>query len=96
MPSALDSARLTILVKTRSTQTRMLREADGTLIMQVTSSPEKNKANKELVKWIARKLHKSTSEVRLVSGLHSTSKVVELIGVKEFDLPAVLNRLVSA
>ena len=83
-------ARLTVYVKPRSKETRILREPDGTFTMFVTSPPEKEKANREIVKWLAKKLGKPSSHVRMVAGLHSSLKVIEVIGIQKEELSRAL------
>jgi hypothetical protein len=47
------------------------------------AKPENNKANTELVKKLARYFKVSSSQVRILSGLRSRRKVVEII----YDAP---------
>lgn len=55
---------------------------DGNRIfVGVTSKPEKGKANLELVKKLAAYFNVSSSQVRIVSGLRSRRKIVEIAGV---------------
>jgi len=43
------------------------------------SSPEKNKANLELIKLLAKHFKVSSSQVKIIKGLTSREKVVEII-----------------
>jgi uncharacterized protein (TIGR00251 family) len=54
--------------------------------MHVAAPPSKGKANREIVKWFSRNLGVSSSNVRIVSGLHSNLKVIEIFGVDEGEL----------
>jgi len=55
-------------------------EIDGNRIsVGLTSKPEKGEANRELVKKLAKHFKVSTSQIRIVSGLKSKSKVVEVL-----------------
>jgi uncharacterized protein (TIGR00251 family) len=58
--------------------------------MRVAAPPLKGKANKEMVKWLAKKLRKPTSNVRLVSGLHSDVKVISILGMTQAEVAAKL------
>ncbi len=82
--------RLTLHVKPHSKEMRMVRELDGTLTISVTAPAEKGKANRELVKWIAKKIGVSSSHVRLIAGAHSRIKVLEIDGLADDE---VLTRL---
>jgi uncharacterized protein (TIGR00251 family) len=73
-------------VKTLSNRTELLSEPDGTLVMRVAAPPEKGKANREIVRWIAKKLGKSSSHVKIIAGSHSNLKIVEISGVSEIEL----------
>jgi len=44
----------------------------------LTSKPEKGKANRELIKKIAKHFKVSPSQVKIVSGLKSRRKIVEI------------------
>ncbi len=78
--------RLTVQVKTRKSETRLFCELDGTLTMHVTATPEKEKANREIRKWLSRKLGTSTSNVQLVAGFHSNVKIIEIRGIPDLLL----------
>jgi uncharacterized protein (TIGR00251 family) len=55
-------------------------EVDGTrILVGLMSKPEKGEANRELVKKLANCFKVSTSQIRIVSGLKSKSKVVEIM-----------------
>jgi len=53
---------------------------DGKIKIHLRSAPEDNKANLELIKELGKALH---SEVRIVSGLKSRHKTIEIGIVKE-------------
>ncbi|MFB0543842.1 MAG: DUF167 domain-containing protein [Candidatus Bathyarchaeia archaeon] len=48
------------------------------IIVGLTSKPEKGKANRELIKKLAKHFKVSQSQVRIVSGLRSRNKQVEI------------------
>jgi len=85
-----NSVRLTIFVKTKKNQTKLLSEPSGTLTMHVAAPPTKGKANREIVKWLAKKLRTSSSSVQLAAGFHSTTKIVEISGMTESEIAAPL------
>lgn len=68
----------------------MIVEPDGTITLHVVAPPSEGKANKEIVKWLAKKFGKSTSQVRLVAGLHSKTKIIEIFNVNRTEVAKVL------
>lgn len=55
-------------------------KVDGNKIfVGVTSKPEKGKANLELIKKLATHFKISSSQIKIVSGLKSRKKIVEII-----------------
>jgi hypothetical protein len=55
-------------------------EISGTHIeIGVMSKPQKGKANTEIIKKLANHFHVSSSHVRIVAGMKSKSKIVEII-----------------
>lgn len=78
--------RLTIFVKARSPETRLIEEPDGTITLHVTAPPAKGKANREMVKWLAKRLGRSSSQVRIVAGFHSNTKVMEMLDISQAEV----------
>ena len=78
-----ERVRLKVHVKTMSHVTRIVSEPDHTLILFVAAPPVKGKANREIVKWMAKKLDRSSSQIRIVAGLYSNSKVIEVSGISK-------------
>jgi len=70
--------RMKVHVKAMSPETRLVSEPDHTLTLYVAAQPVKGKANREIVKWLAKRLGKSSSQVRIVAGLLSNSKIIEV------------------
>ena len=48
------------------------------LRIYLTSAPRKNKANKELLKILKKKLKLSSDQIRLISGAKSTDKIISI------------------
>ena len=61
--------------------------------VSVTSAPVEGAANRHLVALLARKLRVGKSKVRVVSGLRSRNKVVEVQGAS--SLQAVTKKLIE-
>lgn len=72
------STRIALFVRPLSRRTESISELDGTPIIKVPAPPEKEKANREIVRWIARKLGKPSCEIRIIAGLRSNGKVIEI------------------
>jgi len=82
--------RMTVHVKPRSAETKLIIEADGEITLHVTAPPLEGKANKEIVKWLAKKFGKSSSQVRLIAGLHSKTKIIEILDVNQAEVEKIL------
>jgi hypothetical protein len=90
MQLSRDGVRLSIYVKTMSPETRLVIEPDHTLTLHVVAQPVKGKANREIVKWLAKKLGKSSAQVRIVAGLYSNLKTVEVSGITKSEAARLL------
>ena len=55
-----------------------LRIEGNRIIVGLTSKPEKGKANLELIKKLAKHFKVSPSQIRIVAGLKSRRKIVEI------------------
>jgi len=82
--------KLTLHVKTLRSKNKLICEPDGTLTIHVSAPPVKGKANREIVKWLSKKLREPSSSVQLVAGFHSNVKVIEITGMTEKEIAAVL------
>jgi hypothetical protein len=55
-------------------------EVDGNrILVGLTSKPERGEANRELIRKLAKHFKVPTSQIKIVSGLKSKSKVVEIV-----------------
>jgi uncharacterized protein (TIGR00251 family) len=52
---------------------------ENRILVGLTSKPERGEANRDLIKKLAKHFKVSTSQVRIVSGLKSKNKVVEIL-----------------
>lgn len=86
MQALSNGVRLTLHVKARSPQTHLDVEEDGTITLRVIAPATGGKANREIAKLFAKKLKISPSQVRLVAGIHSRTKVLEIYGVTEAEV----------
>lgn len=82
--------RVAVYVKPMSKETRLFSEPDGTFTMRVTAPPTKGKANREIVKWISKKLGKPSSQVRIIAGFHLNQKIIEISEMDETEFLKIL------
>ena len=85
-----NGVRLTVNVKPLRGETKLFCEPDGTLTIHVAAPPMKGKANREIVRWLSKRLRTSSSNVQLVTGFYSNVKVIEITGITEAEIAAVL------
>ncbi len=57
----------------------VIRESQGVIEAVLTKKPERGEANKQLVKLLAKHYNTSTASIRIISGLKSRTKVVEIL-----------------
>ena len=71
---------LRIRVKTNSKKREILRcsETDSDLTILLRSKPVQNKANRELLNLIKRKLNVSSNQVQIISGLKKADKILQV------------------
>ena len=48
------------------------------LVIKIKAAPEKGKANKELIKYLSKKLKTAKSEIKIISGSTSRHKLISL------------------
>jgi uncharacterized protein (TIGR00251 family) len=75
--------RIVVHVVPNAKETKLQLETDGSLLMRVNAPPVKGKANREIAKWLGRKLGKPNSQIRIVAGLASNLKTLEIVGIDE-------------
>jgi len=78
--------RLRIRVKPGAREEKVSREPDGSLLVSVRARAQEGKANEAVVKAVARALHVPKSSVRIVSGLSSRTKMLEVSGSESSGL----------
>jgi hypothetical protein len=75
MAATPSSPLLRVHVKPNARTTEILERGDGFLKVAVAAPPDKNKANKELVRFLSKELKR---KVRIKSGLTSKEKIIEI------------------
>jgi uncharacterized protein (TIGR00251 family) len=69
---------ITIKVKPNSKQQKITEAEDGSLTVHLKSPPVDGKANKELIKLLAKKYQVPKSQITIKSGLTSKNKLIEI------------------
>ena len=71
----------TVRVVPRASRSEIVGELDGTLKVRIASPPVDGAANAELIKLFAKTLGVSKSDVEIVSGQSSKTKLVQITGI---------------
>lgn len=79
----MSTAKISIYVQPRASKTCVVGFHDGAVKIRLAAPPVDGAANAALVEFIADKLGVAKSRVRVVAGLSSRRKVVEVEGVDE-------------
>ena len=77
---------LTVRVQARSAENRIVGSHAGALKVRVNAPPVDNRANAQLLDFLARLLHLSRRDITLVSGHRSRSKRVRVEGLSAIEL----------
>lgn len=71
----------TVRVVPRASRSEIAGEMDGAVKVRITSPPVDGAANAELIKLFAKTLGVSKSQVEIISGQTSKTKLVQITGV---------------
>ena len=75
------AVRLSVRAQPRASRSEIVGELDGALKVRLAAPPVDGEANRELVRFLAKRLGVARSRVSVVSGESGRSKVVEVEGV---------------
>ncbi|MDD3520191.1 MAG: DUF167 domain-containing protein [Actinomycetota bacterium] len=67
-----------LLVRPGASKTEIIGIFDGMVKIKVSSQPEKGKANKKLIEFLALKLQIPKKNIRIISGEFSNIKTIEI------------------
>ena len=85
---------LTIYVKPNSRKQKI--EQDGNfLAISLKSKARRNKANKELIKLIQKKLNISSNQISFLSGVHNEDKIIRIDFFKEINENKLIHMLLN-
>jgi len=85
--------RVYLKVQPSSSKRELVFRDDGTVKAYLNSAPENNKANKELVKYLAEILGISKGSVKIIKGHKTKNKVVEISGLSAADFSKKIKAL---
>ena len=83
--------RFDIKVVAGSSRTAIAGTMDGMLKVKISAPPEKGKANRCLIEFLAKELGVKKKAVEIITGKTSPHKQVEIVGVSADDVLALLN-----
>jgi uncharacterized protein (TIGR00251 family) len=78
-----------VRVQPRSSKNEVVGVIDGSLKIRLQAPAVENRANEELCAFLAELLKRPKSAVRILSGEHSRSKRVEILGVTAAQIEAL-------
>ena len=84
------ATRICVYVQPGASKTQIAGMHDGLIKVRVAAPPVEGAANQALVEFVAKRLRIPKSRVRVVSGLTSRRKVLEIEGVSQDAIAASL------
>ena len=83
-------ARITVKVQPSAGHNEVVRREGGVWRLRIAASPEKGKANRELVEFLSDVLGVSNRDVTIETGLTARTKVVSITGMAGEEIAAHL------
>jgi uncharacterized protein (TIGR00251 family) len=80
------SARIAVRLAPRASRDAIGTIIAGELIVRVTAPPLDGRANEALTRLLAKRLHLGRNRVKIISGLHSRRKIVEIDGLTDEEV----------
>lgn len=87
-----DSVECQLKIVPGSSRTSIEGELDGMLKMKVAAAPEKGKANKEVVAFLAKRLGIRKNDIEILSGHTNPVKRIQIKGVGASQLEALIQK----
>lgn len=84
------STRIDLHVIPKAKRTAVVGLHDGRIKLEIAAPPVDGKANTEVVRFLAKTLKLKKADVRLVSGLSSRQKGVEIEGLSALEIYEIL------
>lgn len=70
--------RLRTKVITRARENSIKKDPTGKWVIRVTAAPSSGQANERVIELLAEEFHAAKSNIRIVQGLRSNQKVIEI------------------
>ncbi len=88
---------LRVKVKTNSIKQEIMpySKTDSWLSVKLKSKPVKNKANKELIRLIKNRIKISSDQIRIISGLKKTNKIIEIKLTENIGRTKLIEKLIG-
>ena len=86
---------LKINVKTNSKEKKIVynQNTDSWITIYLISKPIKNKANKELIRLLSKKLNVSTNQIQIITGLKNENKTIRIKFYEDISKLKLLKKL---
>lgn len=84
------TVRIPVRAQPRAARSELAGEHDGALKVRLAAPPVEGEANRELVRFLAKRLGVPKSAVRIASGEAGRNKIVEVDGVTADDVARAL------
>ena len=88
-------AQIHVRVKPKSARSKILECREGVWQVALTSPPENGKANRELVRLLAKAFHIAPSHIQIVSGEKSRNKTLSVPGLSDEELEVGMRKTVE-
>jgi len=83
---------LRLNVKTNSRSQKIINNG-GVLTIFLKSKPVQNKANKELIALIGKKLNLSSNQIQIISGSKSKDKLIKITFLRNIEEEEIIDKL---
>ncbi len=96
-----DKSEHTILLKIRVKTNSKLQKisynqlTDSWISINLKSKPVKNKANKELIKLLSKKLNIATNQIQIIAGPKNANKTIQIRFNEDISKPKILEKLLN-
>lgn len=78
-----------------SSRTRIAGQWESLLKVTIAAAPENGKANKELIKYLARLSGVTKSDISIVTGRHDPKKVIQVRNMNKDDFVQILKEFLD-
>jgi uncharacterized protein (TIGR00251 family) len=80
-----------IFIKPNKKESKLVFEDDA-FILQITASPVKGKANKEIIQFLSTQFHISKNQIFIIAGSKSKTKTIKFCDLNEINILHFLNK----